>query len=134
MVFLIERPSGLLSYLVVNVDGPQPGSLTRASDPGSEQEMRFSRNVTKVIEGKNKGVMAAARLQDLQEQPDPAVLVLIRALRGNGREMYVRVYDIYTIYCKESAPVNMEAEQSHCHLRAGDTGKPVMSSSLSPKA
>lgn len=65
MVFLLERPSCLHSYLIESFDGHQACLLMRASDPGSEQEMGFSRNVTKVIEGRNKEVIPDTALKDL---------------------------------------------------------------------
>lgn len=65
MVFLLERPSCLHSYLIESFDGHQACLWMRPPDPGSEQEMGFSSNVTKVREGRNKEVIADTMLKDL---------------------------------------------------------------------
>ena len=87
MVFLLERPPCLRSYLIANVEGHQASLLTRASDPGSEQEMGFSRNVTKVIEGRSKEVITV--LKNLWEvaKSDRVVLLVGALQRNNQQEM-----------------------------------------------
>lgn len=46
---VLQRPSWVCSFLIVNVDGHEACLLLRVSGPGSDQEMEFMRNVTRVI-------------------------------------------------------------------------------------